>query len=607
MTVNEKLRNTTIRHSIYMEQLKNNEVKKIIALLNKTDVDLRKQLLKRKGATPTITSKRLELMKKDVAEIIADAKQIYTNNLTKTATGVAQSELNFTNNLIKNAIPEEVPISFIQPAPSQIMGAIKATPFANTTTQTMIADWALQKKNIFTNAIQQAYVQGKNIDDVVSILFGSKKFNYTDGLVDSSRRQVRTQVRTAINHFASTSREIIYAENQDIIKGVQWVSTLDGRTTLLCMNLDGKVDYADGSKQELNGQRPPAHYGCRSTTVPVIKSLKEMGLSDKEFSKGTRASMNGQIPETETYKTWFAKQDEAFQRKTLGAGKYELYKNGGYTLDKFVDNGQTLTLKQLSMLDNPKNPAGTFAPFTEQKTVKSAEEWMRDKLGFEGVSYKGADISAVNEMNKSVYDNFSMFPELKNSMKDVGTSQGLRDIYADRITDKLYDPKSSIPRSAYVEKGKKHFGNIKSSEFASSFDHRMKNGDTLLQGVGINSKYAKNPILTKQVLEGNVLAGFHPKGCTTIKSMIDHEMGHEIDKLLGRISDTDKFKAIVSKYDVAKDLSKYPVTAKSSTTMLRETLAEGWSEYLNNPTPRPLAREIGNMIKDEYAIKFGGK
>ena len=351
MTVNEKLRNTTIRHSVYMEQLKNNEVKKIISLLNKTDVDLRKQLLKRKGATPTITSKRLELMKKDVAEIIADAKQIYTNTLTKTATGVAQSELKFTNNLVKNAIPEEVPISFIQPAPSQIMGAIKATPFANTTTQTMIADWALQKKNIFTNAIQQAYVQGKNIDDVVSILFGSKKFNYTDGLVDSSRRQVRTQVRTAINHFASTSREIIYADNQDIIKGVQWVSTLDGSTTLLCMNLDGKVDYADGSKNELNGQRPPAHYGCRGTTVPVIKSLKEMGLSDKEFSKGTRASMNGQVPETETYKTWFAKQDEAFQKKTLGTAKYELYKNGGYTLDRFVDNGQTLTLKQLGMIE----------------------------------------------------------------------------------------------------------------------------------------------------------------------------------------------------------------------------------------------------------------
>ncbi|HZJ99749.1 MAG TPA: hypothetical protein VFC79_07070, partial [Tissierellaceae bacterium] len=262
MTVNDKLRNTTIRHSVYMEQLKNNEVKKILTLLNKTDADLRKQLLNRKGKTPTITTKRLELMKKDVSEIISDAKMVYTNQMTKTATGVSQAELRFTEKIVRGAIPNEVPISFIQPAPSQILGAIRATPFNNTTTQTMIADWAIGKKNLFTNAIQQAYVQGKNIDDVVSILFGNRAFNYTDGLVDASRRQVRTQVRTAINHFASTSREVIYEQNKDLIKGVQWVSTLDGRTTLLCMNLDGKVDYDDGSKNELNGQRPPAHYNC---------------------------------------------------------------------------------------------------------------------------------------------------------------------------------------------------------------------------------------------------------------------------------------------------------------------------------------------------------
>lgn len=351
MTVNDKLRNTTIRHSVYMEQLKNNEVKKILTLLNKTDADLRKQLLNRKGMTPTITIKRLELMKKDVSEIISDAKMIYTNQMTKIATGVSQAELRFTEKIIKDSIPNEVPISFIQPAPSQILGAIRATPFNNTTTQTMIADWVIGKKNLFTNAIQQAYVQGKSIDDVVSILFGNKAFNYTDGLVDASRRQARTQVRTAINHFASTSREVIYEQNKDLIKGVQWVSTLDGRTTLLCMNLDGKVDYNDGSKNELNGQRPPAHYGCRSTTVPVIKSLKEMGLSDKEFSKSTRASMNGQVPETETYRSWFEKQNKSFQKQVLGASRYKLYKEGNYTLDRFVDNGKTLTIKQLEMLE----------------------------------------------------------------------------------------------------------------------------------------------------------------------------------------------------------------------------------------------------------------
>jgi len=536
MTVNEKLRNTTIRHSVYMEQLKNNEVKKIIALLNKTDVDLRKQLLKRKGVTPTITSKRLELMKKDVAEIIADAKQIYTNSLTKTATGVVQSELKFTNNLIKNAIPNEVPISFIQPAPSQILGAIKATPFANTTTQGMIADWARSKTNTFTNAIQQAYVQGKSIDDVASILFGSKAFNYTNGLVDASRRQVRTQVRTAINHFASTSREIIYAENQDIIKGIQWVSTLDGSTTLLCMNLDGKVDYSDGSKNELNGQRPPAHFNCRSTTVPVIKSLKEMGLSDKEFSKGTRASMNGQVPETETYKTWFAKQDETFQKKTLGTGKYELYKNGGYTLDKFVDNGQTLSLKQLNVLDNPQNPAGSFAKFVPAKNIKDAEEFARQNF-ITAPDFSMVDLGTANSFNNGISNVFEKVPELKNYSKSYEIiKSNSKSAYA---YNQLYSTRPDVTKWDYV----------------------------LRQRFGIsNTSYSD---LTKSI-QSDVLQGWTFKGFTP-EHISAHEMGHKIAndiaiKGMG-LGNEKTFKTIMSVTDGLKK-------AKVEASIINETYAK---------------------------------
>ena len=45
--------------------------------------------------------------------------------------------------------------------------------------------------------------------------------------------------------------------------------------------------------------------------------------------------------------TWFAKQDEKFQKSVLGKGRYELYKSGQVQLDKFADNGRTMTLAQL--------------------------------------------------------------------------------------------------------------------------------------------------------------------------------------------------------------------------------------------------------------------
>ena len=68
-------------------------------------------------------------------------------------------------------------------------------------------------------------------------------------------------MRTSVNHVAMSAREALYAANSEIIKGVQWVSVLDSRVTLICATFDGEV-FEIGT-----GQRPPAHYSCRSVTT----------------------------------------------------------------------------------------------------------------------------------------------------------------------------------------------------------------------------------------------------------------------------------------------------------------------------------------------------
>jgi len=158
-------------------------------------------------------------------------------------------------------------------------------------------------------------------------------------------------VRTAINHTVTAAREIYYEQNDDIVKGVQWVSTLDGRTSAICRARDGEV-YPQGK-----GPRPPAHIGCRSATVPVIKSLRELGLDVDDVPESTRASMNGQVSGSETYQTWLKKQPAAFQDDVLGKTKGQLFRKGGVTLDRFVDrNGVELNLDDLQ-----KTEAAAFA------------------------------------------------------------------------------------------------------------------------------------------------------------------------------------------------------------------------------------------------------
>lgn len=347
MAVNDSLRTLTIQHAHFIEQYKTEEVKRVLALMNKADVSLRRQIVKKKGATSVITKNRLQAIREDIKESIKDSKLILKERLENTALEFGKFETLWLGDIIKVTVPSDIPVSLVHATPSQILGAVRARPFNNTTLQSMVEEWGLKKKNVLINHVQQAFVQGQSLDDVVRTLFGTRAMNYTDALLDGTRREIRTQVRTALNHMSSTAREVTYEKNQDLIKGVQWVSTLDGRTTLLCMNLDGKVDLYDGSVRELNGMRPPAHYNCRSTTVPVLKSLQEMGISEEGFTPSTRASMNGQVAETKTYATWFKDQPKKFQKQVLGAKRYELYNSGELTLDKFLDNGRTLTIKEL--------------------------------------------------------------------------------------------------------------------------------------------------------------------------------------------------------------------------------------------------------------------
>lgn len=89
-------------------------------------------------------------------------------------------------------------------------------------------------------------------------------------------------------------------------------------------------------------------HNCRSTTTPVLKSWKELGINLKEAQEGTRASLSGQVPSSMTYDEWLRKQPKAVQEDVLGVTKAKLYRDGDLSVDRFVDRaGHELTLDEL--------------------------------------------------------------------------------------------------------------------------------------------------------------------------------------------------------------------------------------------------------------------
>lgn len=343
--VNGELRSAAISHGIYLERYKTGEVNAIMALLNQMDRDLVTRLerdLSEYGRT------RLDSILANIRAINSETTVEIERRLTNDFTELAGYESDFQARKVKQIIPIDVTFSAI--APAQLWAAANAQVFGDDKMSRLFSGWMKywdsSKLSRVEGAIRRGYAEGLTSPEIIRTIKGTKIRGYADGLLELDRRSIEGIVRTSTNHVATVAREKTYVENQNIVKGVQWVSTLDGRTTLICMSLDGKVDYFDGSKMELNGKRPPAHWGCRSATCPITRSWRELGIDLDEAPPGTRASMNGEVSATETYPAWLKEQLADFQRDALGAARYKMFKAGA-PIESFVRDGRTLTLKEL--------------------------------------------------------------------------------------------------------------------------------------------------------------------------------------------------------------------------------------------------------------------
>jgi SPP1 gp7 family putative phage head morphogenesis protein len=166
-----------------------------------------------------------------------------------------------------------------------------------------------------------------------------------------TRRDGMAIVRTGVQTISNEVRQETFKENSDLVRGVQWVSTLDGRTSDICIARSGLVwtlpDYKpDGHSVPWNP--PPAHWNCRSTTIPVLPTLKEMGVDPSTIPAQTRSSIDGQVAADLTFADFLKGKPPEFADEMLGKGRAELWREGKITLQQLLDQrGNPLTLQQL--------------------------------------------------------------------------------------------------------------------------------------------------------------------------------------------------------------------------------------------------------------------
>lgn len=240
----------------------------------------------------------------------------------------------------------------------------------NVQATTAIPNVTQMQSAIFTSIMDLEPTRGYRIRDALAI-FGQKKAEQIvqtirDGIAlgdtnDQIRRsatelerlqknQAASLVRTITNHVSVQARDLTLRENDDLFDGYEWVATLDSRTSLICASRDGKI-YPFGDNPEVS-PKPPAHFSCRSTIIPVVKP--EFDLAADVTGKRPAKSATGveQVSAQTTYEGWLRRQPASFQDEILGSARGQLFRKGNLSIGRFVDDqGRTLTLDELRRLE----------------------------------------------------------------------------------------------------------------------------------------------------------------------------------------------------------------------------------------------------------------
>lgn len=223
----------------------------------------------------------------------------------------------------------------ILPSVEQVKTASMFTPYTDGSSfENYLNGIGEQFYNIWDSNVRTGYLAGLPSTQIVRNVMGQAPRNAqlgSVGAIQTLRNSLTANVRTALQSFATETRNEFYKKNEDIINGYKWCSALDRRTCLVCGSLDGKVyrNLSDIPKMM------PLHFNCRCVLLPVIDEFEDV--------VDVRAAENGYVDDKITYDDWLGFQDEKTQKYILGDKRYEMYKQG-VLLPEFIYNGKLIPL-----------------------------------------------------------------------------------------------------------------------------------------------------------------------------------------------------------------------------------------------------------------------
>ena len=348
MATSQALIDANTHHQIYVQRLSTTQSKKVLPYLKEASAIVNKIL---SGYGEFISETQRDRIYKQVRDELKQVYYSWNDELTTDLSEFGVYEAGFQQKTVGAVLVNAEPTA---PSKSVLNGAALALrmPIEQKGTislRKMLNQFPIKESKRAAQQIIIGQAAGlttaqisRQVSGVINGLSKSNSFSLT---------------KTAMQAVSSTAKDEFYKENDDLIIGYRWISTLDNKTTTQCMALDQRVFLNSSNEPKII---PPIHYGERSTTTPELN-----GRYSAVIKSGDRPSLGAggvkQVGAKEDYYTFMRRQPAEWQDEAFGGGKIgrdmgKAFRSSGLTNDQFskaaIDAfGQPLDLAQMAAKD----------------------------------------------------------------------------------------------------------------------------------------------------------------------------------------------------------------------------------------------------------------
>ena len=247
-------------------------------------------------------------------------------------------------------------------------------------------DWwegqATNTRRRFAREVRLGVAQGQTTEEIVRRVRGEptgrmitvtrangksrRILEYSGGVLNTTANEARALVTTAVQSIANEAMQQTYNGNEDILRGYAAVTTLDNRTSKICMARTGAAwdlqgnPLPESTTDEPFPGFPPWHYYCRTVLSPLTKTWEQL----VEESTGQRRRLLNTVPdsvrvsfdglvgsEVRSFDDWLRVRGDAFAKRKLGPTLFGLWKKGKITTQTLIDQqGRPRTVEQIRRL-----------------------------------------------------------------------------------------------------------------------------------------------------------------------------------------------------------------------------------------------------------------